>query len=82
MELLPPRFAERIMPTMNLKQLQNKITRPSLNTMYNYEQHLQDSPFKKNCSKAWNDQKLEQKSIPYTHDKTNTLKAISTTINN
>ena len=82
MELLPPTFAERIMPTMNLKQLQNKITRPSLNTMYNYEQHLQDSPFKKNCSKAWNDLKLEQKSIPYTHDKTNTLKAISTTINN
>ena len=77
MELLPPIFAETIMPTMNLKQLQNKITRPSLNTMYNYEQHLKkDSPYKKNCSKAWNDLKLEEKSIPYTHNKTNTLKAI------
>ena len=80
MELLPTTFAQTIMPKLNLQQLQNKITRPSLNTMYNYEQHVQDSPFKKQCTRTWNKMPLELKSIPYTLNKTNALQAISTTI--
>ena len=82
MMLLPSTFAETIMPKLNLSQLQNKITRPSLNTMYNYEQHPKDTPFKKNCSKIWNNQTLEHKSIPYTNKKTEALKTISTILNN
>jgi len=82
MELLPSAFSETIMPKLNLSQLQNRITRPSLTTMYNYEQHPKDSPFKKNCSKIWNNLTLERKSIPYTHKTTEALKAISTIFNN
>jgi len=81
MGLLPKAFAENTMPKLNLKQLQNKITRPSLNTMYNYEQHiLHDSPFKKHCTKTWNKMPLELKSIPYTLNKTSALSTIKTTI--
>ena len=80
MGLLPKTVAENTMPKLNLKQLQNKITRPSLNTMYNYEQHLDDTPFKKHCTKTWNKMPLQLKSIPYTLNKTSALSAINATI--
>ena len=80
MGLLPEGFTDSIMPKLNLQQLQNKITRPSLNTMYNYEQHLHDTPFGKHCTNTWNNMTLEDKSIPYTLNKSNALSAINKTI--
>ena len=68
------------MPKLNLQQLQNKITRPSLNTMYNYEQHVHDSTFQRQCTRTWNKMPLELKSIPYTLNKTSALQTISTII--
>jgi hypothetical protein len=80
MGLLPKTVAENTMPKLNLKQLQNKITRPSLNTMYNYEQNLHDTPFKKHCTKTWNKMPLELKCIPYTLNKTSALSTIKAII--
>ena len=76
MGLLPTPFSDNIMPEFNLSQLQYKLTRTSLNNMYDYKQPLKDSIFKTNCSTIWNSQPLEFKSIPYCTDKINAHKSI------
>ena len=77
--MLPKYFADNIMPDFNLSQLQNKITRTSLNQMYDYKtvKHFNSTNFKTNCIKIWNSQSLEFKSTPYISTKTATYKTLS-----
>ena len=65
MEVLPSYFSNNIMPIINTNQLQNKITRISLQHMYNYESTTTESFFRKNCYLLWNSLPLDIKSLPY-----------------
>ena len=73
---LPLTFGTNIMPQFNHSQLQNKITRTSLNTMYDYKQIFDNSTLKISCTNIWNRQPLEYKSIPYCNDKVKAQKHI------
>ena len=77
--ILPNYFSNNIMPEFNLSQLYNKITRTSLNQMYDYktDNNVNCTNFKTNCIKIWNRQSLEFKSTPYVSNKTTTYKALS-----
>ena len=54
--LLPCIFAKSVMPEFYAVQLQNRVTRISLDQMYNYKNTplSTDTPFKANCVKTWN----------------------------
>ena len=73
LNLLPDYFATEIMPKFN-KQTQNRMTKTSLTGMYDYEKPNHGYIFKHNCSKAWNNQTLHKKSIPYQYEKHTALK--------
>ena len=77
--MLPNHFSNNIMPEFNLSQLQNKITRTSLNQMYDYKtaKPTNSTNFKTNCIKIWNSLSLEFKSTPYVSNKTATYKTLS-----
>ena len=81
-ETLPLTFATNIMPQFNHCQLQNKITRISLNTMYDYKQIFGNSTLKISCTNIWNRQPLEYKSIPYCADKVMAQKHIRAILKN
>ena len=55
-QCLPNNFSENIMPKLNVSQLGNRISRISLNNMYDYEnsQDTSSTPFKTNCVQNWN----------------------------
>ena len=65
--LLPISFSDNLMPKLNIDQLQRRISRTSLNKMYDY--HLARgeniTSFKDSCVRYWNNQPLEIKSAPY-----------------
>ena len=73
---LPHQFSINIMPNFNVSQLGNKISRVSLNQMYNYETKTAASTtdFQHNCIKYWNSLPLTIKSLPYTSSKENLYK--------
>ena len=75
-EKLPHYFSKTIMPEFNIDQLQNKITRISLDEMYNYKSHPKDfySQLKTNCIKHWNSLPLTVKSLPYMSSKDSLFK--------
>ena len=64
---LPKNISENIMPKLNINQLDNKITRISLNDMYNYKecQNQDRTHFKSNCIKDWNKLTMDIKVLPY-----------------
>ena len=75
MELLPSYFTSNNMPCLNITQLQNRITRITLDQMYNYTAHIKgpNNCFMKSCYKSWNSLPIRIKMLPYT-EKNNALK--------
>ena len=67
LELIPSKFAKEVMPSLNIVQLDNKITRVSLSQMYNYKKlkGTYDTSFQMSCTKVWNALPLDIKSLPY-----------------
>ena len=65
---LPPNFSQNIMPNFYINQLENKISRISLDQMYNYKYapKITNIPFKESCIKWWNSLPFKIKSLPYT----------------
>ena len=70
-EALPKTFAANMMPNLNINQLENKITRISLNDMYNYKncQNLERTQFKTSCIDNWNKLPMNLKALPYSSGK-------------
>jgi hypothetical protein len=70
-EVLPKKFSENIMPELNINQLENKISRISLNDMYNYKkcQDIDKTHFKTSCIKNWNKLTMDLKVLPYSSGK-------------
>ena len=68
---LPNSFSENIMPKQNINQLDNKISRISLQKMYDYKncKNLGNNHFKINCIQNWNSLPFELKTIPYSSGK-------------
>ena len=66
-ESLPQHFSKNVMPHFNSVQLQNKISRISLEQMYDYkyDPHLSKSHIKTNCIEYWNSLPFEIKCLPY-----------------
>ena len=79
---LPNGFANEVMPNLNVNQLGNKITRISLNQMYNYKKLTgnHDTSFKMSCIKIWNALPLDIKALPYTN-RNNALKIFKKFVN-
>ena len=67
-EKLPHHFSTNIMPEFNINQLENKISRISLNEMYDYKINSKPSisDMKTNCINHWNSLSMAIKSLPYT----------------
>ena len=70
-EALPHSFSVNIMPELNINQLENKISRISLNNMYNYKncKNLDSTRFKRSCIDNWNSLSFELKVLPYSSGK-------------
>ena len=68
---LPHNFSNNVMPDFNDSQLDNKITRISLDQMYDYKNSAKssDTHLKLNCIKCWNSLPFNVKSLPYTSSK-------------
>ena len=68
---LPYQFSITIMPKLNVSQLGNKISRVSLEQMYNYQTQIITSTtdFQINCIQYWNSLPMTIKSLPYTSSK-------------
>ena len=83
LEVLPSYFTCNNMPIINTNQLQNRITRISLQQMYNYESKTSStySYFKRNCYKLWNSLPLEVKCLPYS-DKNSALRKFNAALFN
>ena len=64
---LPYQFTVNVMPSLNVFQLQNNISKTSLEQMYDYkyEPNLSNSHIKTNCIKYWNSLPFDIKSLPY-----------------
>ena len=69
--MLPDNFSNTIMPAFNIDQLQNKISRISLDKMYDYKKSntLMETNLKANCVNKWNELPLEIKLLPYSNSK-------------
>ena len=76
--LLPCKFAKSVMPEFYAVQLQNRVTRISLDQMYNYKNTTlsTDTPFKANCVKTWNNLPFDYKTLPYSSNKEGLFKLI------
>ena len=68
---LPHHFSKNVMPDFNITQLDNKITRISLDHMYDYKNSTtaSDTHLKLNCIKLWNTLPFTVKASPYTSSK-------------
>ena len=68
---LPQYFSTTVMPDFNAIQLDNKITRISLEHMYDYKSSTRssDTHLKLSCIKFWNSLPFNVKSLPYTSSK-------------
>ena len=69
--MLPHYFSHGVMPAYNINQLQNKISRTSLDEMYDYKipPKLLETNLKVSCIKNWNSLPLELKTLPYSSSK-------------
>ena len=69
--VLPSYFSSCIMPDFNITQLQNKISRISLDKMYDYKKPpiSQETNLKTNCVHIWNSLPFELKVLPYSTSK-------------
>ena len=69
MEILPNYFTSSIMPCLNISQLHNRITRITLEQMYNYKLDLKcpKKSFKRICFENWNCLPLDIKMLPYSN---------------
>ena len=69
--MLPHYFSHCVMPEFNIYQLQNKISRISLDEMYNYKipPKILETDLKASCVKNWNNLPLELKTLPYSSSK-------------
>ena len=69
MGIIPLCFTENTMPSMNVSQLENRITRVSLEKMYDYKTEIKgsDTNFKNSCIRVWNLLPFEIKMLPYSH---------------
>ena len=69
--VLPYSFGQNVMPNLYINQLQNKISRISLDQMYNYERPsaLSETHLKMSCVDAWNCLPLDIKVLPYSTNK-------------
>ena len=69
MNELPSYFTEYVMPNLNICQLEKRITRISLQKMYDYEIQARNSgtEFKNMCQSLWNSLPLDLKMLPYTN---------------
>ena len=68
------------MPKLNINQLDNKVSRISLNDMYNYKkcQNLAETQFKNSCIKNWNKLPMDLKVLPYSSGKECLHRALKT----
>ena len=80
--LLPSNFRKNTMPSINYTQLDNRISRISLNLMYDYKIFKKDytSDFKMNCTQLWNSLPFDIKSMPYLSGKENIHRALKLVI--
>ena len=69
--MLPLYFSNFVMPDFNIDQLQNKISRISLDKMYDYKKspNLLETNLKSNCINKWNALSLDLKTLPYSNSK-------------
>ena len=83
MEILPNYFSSNIMPHLNTNQLQNRITRISLEQMYDYRLDVKSPKicFKKVCCELWNSLPLNIKMLPYSN-KINAMKEFNRFLSN
>ena len=67
----PCKFAKSVMPEFYAVQLQNRVTRISLDQMFNYKNTplSTDTPFKANCVKTWNNLPFDYKTLLYSSNK-------------
>ena len=78
--LLPNYVSSNIMPEFNICQLDNKISRISLEHMYDYKNNnkIFNTHLKNNCSHIWNSLKFDIKKLPYVSGKESIHKALKT----
>ena len=76
--ILPNNFSLNIMPEFNVSQLENKISRISLDNMYDYKKcnNLLSTQLKKNCIHIWNSLQFDIKALPYMSGKETCYKAL------
>ena len=69
--VLPHYFSHYVMPDFKIDQLQNIISRISLDEMYNYKisPKILETNLKASCIKNWNNLPLELKTLPYSSSK-------------
>ena len=79
-EVLPHYFNHFVMPNFNIDHLQSKISRISLDKMYDYKKspNLLETNLKANCVNKWNNLPLEIKSLPYSNSKNALYKTLKT----
>ena len=76
--MLPNNFSQNIMPDYNDSQLGNKISRISLEHMYDYQtnKNLSSTAFKDKCIDIWNSLPFDIKMLPYLSGKETIYKAL------
>ena len=76
--MLPHHISNTIMPDFNIDQLQNKISRISLDKMYDYKkpESLMETNLKVNCVNKWNELPFELKVLPYSNSKDTLYKTL------
>ena len=76
--VLPKKFSQDVMPEFNIGQLEHKISRISLETMYNYKncKNICYSKLKKNCINNWNSLTFDIKKLPYISGKESMYKSL------
>ena len=77
-ESLPSNFCSNTMPQTNFNKLGNRISRISLNQIYDYatSKNAYISHFKANCIHLWNSMPFYIKVLPYLSGKDSMHKAI------
>ena len=78
--ILPTYFSLNIMPDFNVSHLENKISRISLDHMYNYKKcnNILNTQLKKKCIKLWNSLLFEVKALPYVSGRETFYQALKT----
>ena len=69
LNILPSYFMKHTMPSLNISQLDNRITRITLEKMYDYKQQAGgfETEFQNMCKSLWNSLPFDLKMLPYTN---------------